>query len=145
MSTLLDASALLNIVRALGEGSLEYLRGSYILTLTPYEVGNAIWKEATLHRRLTVGEAVELLGVITGIYRYTRITEPRDQAAVLRLACELHLTYYDSSYIVAAGELGALLVTDDRRLRRVLEERTETVKGILGTEVKVASSSEYIR
>jgi len=54
MSALLDASALLNIVRSLGRDSLDYIRGCYELTLTPYEIGNAVWKEATLLKRVQV-------------------------------------------------------------------------------------------
>ncbi|OYT49101.1 MAG: hypothetical protein B6U85_00055 [Desulfurococcales archaeon ex4484_42] len=57
MKVLLDASALLNIVRALGSEALDYIEGCYELALTPYEVGNAIWKEATLVKRITIDEA----------------------------------------------------------------------------------------
>jgi len=52
MRLLYDASALLNFIRRLGEDSLESLRGNYILTLTSYEVANALWREAVLLRRI---------------------------------------------------------------------------------------------
>ena len=48
MRRVFDASALLNIIRLLGSEALPYLRGNNILTLALYEVGNALWKEATL-------------------------------------------------------------------------------------------------
>jgi hypothetical protein len=44
MSYVFDSSELLNIVRVLGEDALRYL----ISTLTLHEVGNALWREATL-------------------------------------------------------------------------------------------------
>lgn len=37
-----DASALLNLIRFTGSNALDYLKGNYTLTLTPYEVGNAL-------------------------------------------------------------------------------------------------------
>ncbi len=47
MSYVFDSLALLNIVKALGETTLRCLKGSYISTLTLYEVGNALWREVT--------------------------------------------------------------------------------------------------
>ena len=57
MKYLFDASALLNLVRRLGEESLKILEENYILTLMIYDVGNALWREARLSRRLTMDEA----------------------------------------------------------------------------------------
>ncbi|WP_153801433.1 hypothetical protein [Hyperthermus butylicus] len=44
---LFDASALLNIIRG-SVDPLAVLEGGYLLDLTLYEVGNAVWKEAKL-------------------------------------------------------------------------------------------------
>ena len=46
MKLLYDASALLNIIKILGEEVIKYLRGSYILTLTLYEVGECIMERS---------------------------------------------------------------------------------------------------
>jgi len=144
MSVLLDASALLNIVRSLGPDALNYIKGCYELALTPYEIGNAIWKEATLLERLTIDEALTLLNLISLIHRYLNIVNPRNTVAVLKLAYELRITYYDASYVVAANEFGLPLVTDDTKLRKRLETSMDIVAEILGKEVEVLSSSEYI-
>lgn len=41
-----DISALLNTVRIHEEKAISCITGSYILSLTPYEIGNALWKES---------------------------------------------------------------------------------------------------
>jgi len=143
MSVLLDASALLNIVRSLGPDALNYIKGCYELAITPYEIGNAIWKEATLLGRLTIDEALTLLNLISLIHRHLNIVNPRNTVAVLKLAYELRITYYDASYVVAANELGLPLVTDDTKLRKRLESSMDVVAEMLGKKVEVLSSSEY--
>ena len=144
MSALLDASALLNIVRSLGRDSLDYIRGCYELTLTPYEIGNAVWKEATLLKRLTINEALTLLNLISLIHRYLNMVYPQNVSAVLRLAFRLKITYYDASYVIASSELNVPLITDDTTLRNRIKSHRNVVKQILGKEVNVLSSDEYI-
>lgn len=144
MKALLDASAILNIVRELGSDSLSYIRGCYELTLTPYEIGNAIWKEATLLKRLSIDEALALLNRIRFVHRYLNAVEPKSIELVLRTAHVLRITYYDASYVVVAKELNVPLVTDDSRLRKKVESSDDVVKRLLGREVKTLSSHEYI-
>ena len=64
MKYLFDASALLNLVRRLREESLKILEENYILTLTIYDVGNALWREARLSRRSTMDEAEAMMRAI---------------------------------------------------------------------------------
>ncbi len=144
MKLVFDASALLNIIRSGGPDALRYLKGNYILTLTLYEVGNALWKEAALLKRISISEALLLLDLITRICRVMCIAAPRDSSLALRLACELKLTYYDSSYIVAAYELDAELVTDDERLRRKISVERSLLSKILGGEVVLRSTGELV-
>ena len=141
MKLLFDASALLNIVRMLGEKSLPYIKGSYALSLTPYEIGNALWKEATLLNRISLKEATQLLSAIDYLLKYLNIVEPRDKGLALEVAHNLDITYYDASYIIAACELGAELVTDDNKLRKRVEEGRETLRKILGREVALRTST----
>ncbi len=145
MRPLFDASALLNIVRSLGTESLEYLRGGHILTLTLYEIGNALWKEAVLLDNITLNEAISLLNQITKIRRILNVTEPQDTQLVIRVADKLKITYYDSSYIVAAYELNTVLVTDDNRLRKRIHEKEDALTRILGDRVASYTTEEYIK
>ena len=142
MKRLYDTSALLNTVRMHGEKALPYIRGSYILSLTPYEIGNALWKETTLLRRISLEEAVQLLGLIELLLRYLNIVDPRNKQLVLEVAHELGVTYYDASYIVAAYELEAGLVTDDKKLRSKIEEKRDLLRKILSREITVYTSEE---
>ena len=142
MTLLYDSSALLNLIRSAGGDAIEYLRGNYILTLTPYEIGNALWKETKLLNRLSVHEALVLIQHIANVYKIMNITAPVDISLVFKLANEIKVTYYDSSYIVSSYELGADLVTDDNKLRRRIDEEVQTVKRILGKKIKIYSTKE---
>jgi len=144
MKRVFDASALLNIIRFLGSESFSYLKDSYILTLTLYEVGNALWKEAMLLNRLSISEALTLMGVAEHACRILNIVPPRNTSLALKLAYKLKLTYYDASYITTSYELNAELVTDDGRLRRRVKECRDMLLKVLGREVIMRSTRELI-
>ena len=115
MKYLFDASALLNLVRRLGEESLKILEENYILTLTIYDVGNALWREARLSRRLTMDEAEAIMRAIITPIKFMQVIELQDPIEVLRISNEIEITFYDAAYVVAALRRGLILVTDDRR------------------------------
>ena len=115
MKYLFDASALLNLVRRLGEESLKILEENYILTLTIYEVGNALWRETRLLRRLTIDEAEAIMRAIITPIEFMQVIELQDPIEVLRISNEIEITFYDAAYVVAALRRGLILVTDDRR------------------------------
>ncbi|MGC8932778.1 MAG: type II toxin-antitoxin system VapC family toxin [Candidatus Methanodesulfokora sp.] len=140
-----DASALLNIIRSLGPDSFSYLRGNFILTLTPYEIGNALWREATLLSRISIEEALSTLDLINSLYKILKIVSPNNILLILDLANKLRITYYDSSYLVASHELDAELVTDDEELRRKVQENGDLITDILRKEIKILSTKELIR
>jgi predicted nucleic acid-binding protein len=141
---LFDASALLNVIRALGSDSFRLLHGNYILSLTPYEIGNAIWKETVLLKRITIDEAIKLLDLVSSSYSILNIAFPENMFHVLKIAHSLRITYYDSSYVVASQELKSTLVTDDVKLRKSIQQNETTISDILGSKVRVISTSELI-
>ena len=145
MRFIFDSSALLNIVRVLGADALGYLRGNYVLTLTFYEVGNALWKEATLLGRITAEEAATLLNLLSNTCRMLNIVAPKDPLKALKLACALKITCYDSAYVTVAYERNATLVTDDSVLREKILENEEVVAKVLGGKVNVISTDELVR
>ena len=102
MRYVLDSSALLNIVRTLGSRALQRIKGSYTLTLTPYEIGNALWKEATLLKRVTLGESTYILSTVMQLLKFIHVVEPGNVELTLNIAYKLRITYYDASYIVVA-------------------------------------------
>jgi predicted nucleic acid-binding protein len=98
---LFDASAILNVIRALGSDSFRLPHDNYILSLTPYEIENAIWKETVLLKRITIDEAIKLLDFVSSSYSILNIAFPGNMFHVLKIAHSLRITYYDTSYVVA--------------------------------------------
>jgi predicted nucleic acid-binding protein len=145
MRYVLDSSALLNIVRTLGSRALPRIKGSYTLTLTLYEIGNALWKEATLLKRITFSESTYILNTVTQLLKFLHVVEPRSVELTLNIAYKLRITYYDASYIVVAYELNADLVTDDYKLRRRVEEGSRDLQEVLGGKVTLLTSNEIIQ
>jgi len=142
MKYLFDASALLNLVRRLGEESLKILEENYILTLTIYEVGNALWRETRLLRRLTIDEAEEVMRAIITLIKFMQVIEPQDPIEVLRISNEIETTFYDAAYVVTALRRGLILVTDDRRLAARIERYRDMILKEYGEELHVIRSTE---
>jgi len=142
MNLLFDSSAILNTVRNIGGNAISILKSNYILTLTIYEIGNAIWKEAKLQKRIGLNEALILISNISRILSKMRIIVIDNPAKVLRVAYLMRITYYDASYIMATAENNLILVTDDRKLLNKIGEREEILKKIFKTEIRVITSSK---
>ena len=145
MKLVFDASALLNLIRSAGSSAFNYLKGNYILSLTLYEIGNALWRETTLLKRISISEALSLLELISSICKIMNTINPRNNLLVLKLAHELRITYYDSSYIIASYELNAGLVTDDEKLRKKILLGEKTLIKVLGRKISVYSTRELFR
>jgi predicted nucleic acid-binding protein len=73
MRYVLDSSALLNIVRTLGSRALPRIKGSYTLTLTLYEIGNALWKEASLLKRVALRESTYILSTVVQLLKFIHV------------------------------------------------------------------------
>jgi len=142
MKYLFDASALLNLVRRLGEESLKILEENYILTLTIYEIGNALWRETRLLRRLTIDEAEEIMRAIITLIKFMQVTEPQDPIEVLRVSNEIETTFYDAAYVITALRRGLILVTDDRGLAARIERYRDMILKEYGGELHVIRSTE---
>ncbi len=129
MKYLIDASSLLLLIKNKDiQDILDYLQESLILDLTFYETGNAIWKESTLTRLITLQEAERLGAVVqtmfANINRVTIETETFQQ--ILRIAQTEKLSYYDSSYIYIAKERSLILITEDKELRTKAQKYVPT-------------------
>ncbi|MBO3840048.1 MAG: type II toxin-antitoxin system VapC family toxin [Candidatus Brockarchaeota archaeon] len=142
MRNLYDASALLNVIRMHKQEAYRTLKDNLTLSLAKYEIGNALWKEALLQKRISVEEAIEIMILIEKVLKIMRIIEPSNNSMVLRLACELQITFYDASYVVASVESKARLVTDDVGLIRKIRGNASTVVKILGGKPEMLSSNK---
>jgi len=145
MNILFDASAFLNIIRKEREKAYNILVNSYVLTLTPYEIGNAIWKEAKLQKRISLKEALELLNAIFKVMRKIKIIEVKYKNKVFKIAYTLRVTYYDASYIVAAAENNLILVTDDEKLLNKLKESEKILVKNFKIKIETLTSTKLLQ
>jgi len=130
---LLDASALIPLLSEFGKKLIVKGRETRLFTidLTVYEVGNSLWKLSTLLRSISLEDSAKLIDALgdlitTEIIEVIMFTE-LNLARTLRMAKEGGITFYDSSYILAAKERDAILVTDDAKLRDVARKHVKTM------------------
>ena len=130
MSYLFDASALLNSVRLYNDAIIDFIERNecYALTLTRYEVGNALWKEAYLIKRIEVNQAIKVLNFINSLFNLMSVIDISSyerEIDILLTAIQMGLTFYDASYLFIAKNLKATLITDDDDIIKA-SKRTET-------------------
>ncbi len=139
MKVLLDASAIINLIRRRKGNSLNLLEGNAVLTLTPYEVGNVVWKEAKLEGLITLEEAKLIVEAFELLLKRMEVIEP-ELRRVLQVAVMGGITFYDASYVATAMDKGLYLVTDDMKLIRKV--RSDEFSRTVG-EATVLSSEEF--
>ena len=124
-SLLFDASSIFTLVRELrGEAPDKLLEGSTI-SLAYYELGNALWRECFLVKRISREEAEKLLRAMFAILQAMDVIslENDDEGnVVLEKACEYNITFYDSAYVAEAHKSKKVLVTDDKKLVKAAEK-----------------------
>jgi predicted nucleic acid-binding protein len=119
-----------------GARAAPLLRGKVTLDLAPYELGNVIWKQVLLEKRMTVETAEERVADLSKILKSMRVVgigEEGDMKEVMRLATRANITFYDASYLYAAMRDAMTLVTEDRDLGAVARRegvRTKTASQI---------------
>ena len=137
MSYVFDACSLLNLTRALADEVIDVLKGNITVSLVYYEIGNTLWKECNLYKRISVEDAVKTLRFMYSMLSLMKIIRVEDVSFginTLFMANKLNITYYDAAYLNVAKELDKVLVTDDKRLREIAEK----------INVKTLSSKNWI-
>jgi len=114
---LFDASALYKLLTVYRDytDKIDY-NYIYILDLTFYEIGNAIWKDYYVFKRITnftetsevIYEILKELNVIDNLFL--------SFIKIIKIAIEKNLTYYDASYVYASKNFGLILVSEDQDL-----------------------------
>lgn len=116
---LFDASSILTVIRELRRKAPDMLWGGSTISLAHYEIGNALWKECFLLKRITPGEALKLLRSIFAMIRRMDVAVLEDEdlgEATLNTAGKHNITYYDAAYLTEAQRSNKTLVTDDQKL-----------------------------
>jgi predicted nucleic acid-binding protein len=123
---LLDANSIMLLTRT---GSIPESDDETVVASTgiaAYELGNAVWKDLHLFKKLTLAEAELLLTVFHKALLRIRIMHMPDvseRLEVLRNADLQGISYYDSCYLTSAIKLEATLVTEDKSLRKAARDR----------------------
>ena len=106
---------------------LDRLLQGWTITLSLYELGNALWKQV-YQKVLSLEEATLVLDALTSVHsRMKKVCEP-DPLKALEIAVREGLTYYDAAYIQAAVEKGMVLVTEDKKLLEAASKYVKAVK-----------------
>lgn len=119
MMYILDSSAIAIILKRFREKAIGLLEGNVTLNLAHYELGNIIWKEHAVEKRISQEEAVDKAQKTAKILQLLKTEEaetPEDFKEAMKLAVELKLTFYDSAYIQKAKAKTLTLVTEDKEL-----------------------------
>ncbi|RLE51818.1 MAG: hypothetical protein DRJ26_05375 [Candidatus Methanomethylicota archaeon] len=97
---ILDSSAIYTIMWL---GNLKFLKDASTSSLAKYELGNVIWKEVYLKKKLSIDEGVKILNLITRILKEVEVLKVNGlEEETLRLACNEGLTFYDAVYLQLA-------------------------------------------
>ncbi len=123
MKHLFDSSSIINLC---AKKRMDKLLEGEALSLAFYEVGNAVWKQIYLKKSLTREEGGKALATLVEVLKRMREFSVEDSRAVLNIAVDEGLTYYDASYIHAAIKNSLTLITDDERLCSIATKYVQT-------------------
>lgn len=126
MSYLFDSSA---ILKAVMKNVIETLPENYTIELARYELGNILWKEHALHRRISDDEIKELIKLIKDTLKLMKILKIECcEEIIIDLAGKLGLTFYDASYVFYTRKMSLTLVTEDEKLMNKAKPHVKVLK-----------------
>jgi predicted nucleic acid-binding protein len=120
---LFDANAIYRLIRDFPETAPDILGQGATSHLAYYELGNALWKESFLLKRISKEEAEKSLDFLYKILERMQVIALNSNmgSSVLDTAFKLKLTFYDSAYLAEANKTAKVLVTDDKKLTKAAE------------------------
>jgi predicted nucleic acid-binding protein len=120
---LFDSSAIFNLFL---QGKYDTLVVGATIPLARYEIGNVIWKNYKIRKRISKKEAIESGNVLFELINSMEMVDPPLSSA-MRIAMEEGITFYDSSYVAAAVESGYDFITDHTKLREAAGSKVRTM------------------
>ena len=120
---LFDSNAIYKLIRELPQDAIEKLVKGTTIYLAYYELGNALWRECLLLKRISIEEAKKSLDLMYSILERMQVTSLDNETGseVLDTAYKFNLTFYDTSYLIEAKKSDKTLVTDDTKLAKAAE------------------------
>jgi predicted nucleic acid-binding protein len=133
---LFDSNAIYNIIRELPQGAVEKLVDNATIYLAHYELGNALWRECFLLKRISIQEAEISLDFMYSILECMQISSFCNESGIeiLDTAYKFNLTFYDAAYLMETKKSNKTLVTDDKKLAKAAEQvsvKTLTSKALI--------------
>jgi len=120
---LFDSNAIYRLIRETPQDAVEKLLEGTTIYLAYYELGNALWRECLLLKRISIEEAETSLDLMYLILDRMQIASLDNETGseVLETAHKFNLTFYDTAYLIEAKKSRKTLVTDDNKLARAAE------------------------
>ena len=120
---LFDSNAIYKLIRETPNKALDKLMEGTTIYLAYYEIGNALWRECLLLKRISIEEAEKSLSLMYSMLARMKVALLNDEKGneVLDAAYKFNLTFYDSAYLVEAKKNNKILVTDDNKLAKAAE------------------------
>jgi predicted nucleic acid-binding protein len=133
---LFDSNAIYRLIREAPDIALDKLTEGATIYLAYYELGNALWRECRLLKRISIEEAEKSLNLMYAMLARMQVAAVNSEKGneIMDTANRFNLTFYDSAYLVEAKNNSKALVTDDAKLAKTAE--------VLGVET--LSSNEVI-
>jgi predicted nucleic acid-binding protein len=120
---LFDANVIYRLIRDCPEKAMDMLMEGTTISLAYYELGNALWREAHLLKRISIEEAKKSLSLMYAMLVRMQLVEVEGEQGIeiLQTAHKCNLTFYDSAYLVEAKKTSKILLTDDNKLAKAAE------------------------
>ena len=120
---LFDANVIYRLIRECPEKAFDMLMEGATISLAYYELGNALWREAHLLKRISIEEAEKSLSLMYAMLVRMQVEKVDGEQGIeiLQTAHKCNLTFYDSAYLVEAKKTSKILVTDDNKLAKAAE------------------------
>ncbi len=134
---LFDSNSIYELIRETPQKALDKLMEGTTISLAYYELGNVLWRESLLLKRISFEEAEKALDLMYLILKNMQVPRPENEAEgqTLQIAHRFNLTFYDSAYLVEAKKSGKVLVTNDNKLAKTA--------GKLGVETLPSNALMY--
>ncbi|OIB56038.1 type II toxin-antitoxin system VapC family toxin [Natrialba sp. SSL1] len=131
---LFDASSVVELL--IGESGVDVdisiLFDEYLLDLTMYEAGNALWKNGLAHDNLTNSELEAAVTILSRLGTEVRLETVSNEnlSLTMDVAQSNGLTFYDAAYLATAERNDLTLVTEDSALRTAAREQEIRVESV---------------
>ena len=113
----------IKVIRETPDKAFDKLTEGTTIALAYYELGNALWRESRLLKRISLEEAAKSLSLMYSMLSHMKVAEVNGEKGneVLETAYEFNLTFYDAAYLVEAKNNNRILVSDDSKLAKAAE------------------------